>query len=130
MVADGAAVAAERVALAAQPQLGHRHAWRDHQPAGADQRQREPRPGPKRQRGRAERVDDLQRLVDVVDLDQPVDVRAAEPQLTGRAQQVGERLRSGEGQRRSARLGRLNGAAVPEAQRKRTARKRRLELAA
>ena len=54
----------------------------DDQPAGAHARATpEPRLLARRQRRRLERVDDPQRRVEVVDLEQPGDVGAAEPEL-------------------------------------------------
>ncbi len=123
-----APIAAERVALAPQPQLGLRNArWGD-QTAGADQRERQPRLLSQRRRWRLEGVDNPQRSVHVVHLDQARDVRTPEPQLTRRAQYMDKRLRRAERQRRGARLSRLHPAPVPEPQPERAAWQRRLEL--
>ena len=103
VVADRAPVTADRVALAAQPQLGLRRPRRPDQPAGADQRDPEPSDLRRGQLRRLERVDDLQRRLDVVDVDQPEHVGAAQPELSGSPDHVRERLRGAELERRARR---------------------------
>ena len=57
VVLDRAAIAEQRMALAAQSQFGRRRSRRQHQPARADQRDRQPRLLGERQSRRLERVD-------------------------------------------------------------------------
>ena len=93
VVAHRPAVARHGVALAAQPQLGGRRLGRRDQSAGANDPGGEPELAAYRQRRRLVGVDDSQRRVEVVDLQQPRDVSAAESKLAGRPEDVGQRAR-------------------------------------
>ncbi len=85
-------------------------------------------PGPSD--GASKRVDDAQGAIEVVDVDQPGHVGAAEAELTRRAQDMGERRGRVDLERRCAGLGGRHGAAVPEADREWPSGQRRRELAA
>ena len=88
VVANRPPIARDRVALAAQPELRGRRLGRDDDPACAYHAQPEPDLRAPRQRRRLERVDDPQRAVEVVDLEQPVDERPAQAELARCAEHV------------------------------------------
>jgi hypothetical protein len=117
------------VALAAQAQFRCRRARRLDQPAATDHRHAELGHLGRRERRRLERVDQPQRLVDVVDVDQSQHVGASQAELARRADHVRERLRRVKIERGRVRLGRLDRGPVPEPDPERASRKRRLDLA-
>src|SRR4051812_9298112 len=101
VVAHRAAVALDAVAAAAGAQLGGRRA-RDAAPrAGAQRGQRDLRLHARVDRRRLPVVEQLQRLVDVVDVEVADHVGAAEAELAGCAQQVAERARGADAERRA-----------------------------
>ena len=130
VVAHRARVALAAVAPPARAQLAGGDRRRQHQPAGAHGRQRQPQPCPRVDRGRLERVEQPDHAVEVVRLQLAGGVRAAQPELSGRAQQVGDRGRGAHREDRSAGRGRRELRAVPEAQRERALRQRLRQLAA
>ena len=90
VVADRASVARERVALAAQSQLGGRRSRRQGEPAGPHQRPPQQKLLAQAQRRRFELIDDPQRSIEIVDLEQPGDVRTADAKLAGSPQHMGQ----------------------------------------
>ena len=130
VVGDRAPVASQRVALPGEPELGGGRArWLD-QPAGADERETQPGHLGRRDARRLERVHHAQRLLDVVGLDQPQHVGAAQPQLAGGADDVGQRLGRAEAEGGRVGVGGRHLGAVPEAQGEGALRERGDELAA
>ncbi len=81
VVADGAPISVDRVPLAAQAQLGLRRPRGHDDPTGSKQSRAERHPLPRTQPGRPPFVDDPQRGVQVVYVDEPADVGAPEAQL-------------------------------------------------
>ena len=90
MVAHGAGVARNRVALAARAQLGPWRLGRRLDPGRAGRGEREPRAVDVRWLPAVQHLDDL---VDVVDVELAADVGAPEAELAWRAQRMRDRLR-------------------------------------
>ena len=102
VVADGARVALDRVEAALRLELGGRRAGRADRPGGAEGGERELGLRAAVDLGRLPRVDHLDDGVEVVDVERAGHVGAAEAELAGRAQDVGERLRRAGGEGRAA----------------------------
>ena len=100
VMTDGARVARDRVAPAPEAKLGGRASRRDHQAAGAQDRGPETEPVRDRQRRRLPPVDDAHDGVEVIHLEHAGDVRATQPQLTRRANEMRHRARRAERKRR------------------------------
>lgn len=130
VVAHGAAVARDRVPLAAEAKLGGRDPGRYDDPARADNPKPEAQLLADRERRRLERVNHSQRAVEIVNLDHAGDVRPADPELARRAEHVRERPGGLEPECRAVWLGRGQVGPVPKAERERAARKRPLEFIA
>ena len=99
-------------------------------PAAAGGGEHQPRLRAVVERRRLPAVDDPHRRVEVVGQQVAVDVGAADPELPGRAQQVGERLRRADREDRAVAVGGRDAAAVPELDRERPLGKGALDLAA
>ncbi len=128
VVRDRALVALDAVPAPARAQLALRHRRRLDRPHRARGGDGQPQLGGTVDRRRLEVEDRRHRLVDVVDLDRPAHVGAADAELAGRAQRVGERGGRAHVQRRATAVGRRQLGPVPERDRERPVRKGRSEF--
>ena len=128
VVADRAAVALDAVAAPARAQLRLRDGRRLERAHGARGRDRQPQLGAAVDRRRPERADHVHHRVDVVDLELPAHVRAADPELAGRTQRVREGGGRADVERRAAPVGGRQLAAVPEREPERALGQGRREL--
>ena len=114
VVADGAGVALDAVAPAAWPQLRRRDAGRPRDAGGPRGGERESRARAAVEARRLPLGQQLQRGVEVVHVEVPRHVRAAEAELTRGAQSVGHRRGRAHVERRTAAVGGVEPRPVPE----------------
>ena len=111
---DRALVAQDRVAPALRPQLHLRRPRHAAQRARAHRPDRDPALRARVERRRRPAREQLERGVDVVDVDPAAHVRAADAELRRRAQHVAERRRRRDPERRPAAVGRRDLRPVPQ----------------
>jgi hypothetical protein len=130
VVADGAGVALLAVAAAGRDELGGGARRRHRQSGGADRGEGQGALVGAVQRGRLPAVEQGDRGVDVIDLQLPGDVGAAEPELARGAERVGGGAGRADGEGRALAGGGGKARSVPELDRERAVGKARGELAA